>query len=114
MRTIMSKRQRQETVWNWKMIWLFRNNIEEHILSAILFAKERGVQICSDDWGSLADECLCPLGCVIYINGKKVSDNAEDNTKLAAKILGVSEDWTNSFISGFDLIDGQYALLQEG
>ena len=92
----------------------FRNQLEEHILSAVLFANERGIEICDADWGGLDEGCLCPLGCIIYMNGKKVFDNEEENAKLAATILGVSEDWINSFIAGFDLIDGRYAILQEG
>lgn len=82
------------------------NNLKDKIVSYIKRAQEDfGITLVTEDWGSKPTKCACPLGCVLLVNNIDVTDDAEQNGYEAADLLGVSENWIESFIYGFDADD---------
>ena len=83
------------------------NNIKTRILEGINYAKEKlGFTLVHSSWGDKNNSCACALGCVLVHNDRHLdSDLVEDNEHEAAKTLGVSSVWVESFVSGFDAGD---------
>ena len=83
-----------------------KKNVKQTILDSIQYVREElGFTLISEDWGSLEHKCACALGCVL------VKDDPKDEARLgsaslacakAANLLGVDENWVDSFIEGFD------------
>ena len=78
------------------------SNIKNKIVEGIQAAKEQGITLVTEDWGSKKTKCACALGCVLLANNHGLSDDAEQNATEAAELLGVSESWIDNFIRGFD------------
>lgn len=72
------------------------NKIEE----GILFGKEQGVFLVSENWGSKQENCACALGCLLMKN--EISLDEETNEEEACTLLEVDNAWITAFISGFD------------
>lgn len=72
---------------------------KEKILADIAAAKEKGYTLVQEEWGSNMQQCACALGCVNLANGV---DPDEEEQGGAAAVLGVDQNWINSFIDGFD------------
>lgn len=87
------------------------NNIKTRILEGINYAKEKlGFTLVHSAWGDKDKRCACALGCVLIHNDRHLdSDLVEDNEQEAARTLGVSHVWVESFVSGFD--DGDKSSL---
>jgi hypothetical protein len=78
-------------------------HLREKIVNGINYAKEKlGFTLVYEDWGSKQGRCACALGCMLLANDSSLTNDPEDNAVEAAQLLGVSEEWVNSFISGFD------------
>lgn len=76
---------------------------KEKILDSVNRAREQGITLIADNWGSSERKCACPLGCLLLTsNENTLTSDAEDNAVDAAEILGVSEGWVAGFIYGFD------------
>lgn len=78
--------------------------IKQKILDSIKYVTEElKYTLVSDEWGLPAQKCACALGCVI---AKDNEDNLGQtdviNYTKAKELLGVEEDWLDSFIEGFD------------
>lgn len=78
------------------------NELRDKIISNIKSAQEKGITLVTDSWGSKNTKCACPLGCVLIANEQIISNDEEDNAETVAELLDVSEEWVDSFISGFD------------
>lgn len=83
------------------------DNIKQTIIDSIKWTTENlGFTLIKEDWGTANRKCTCAMGCVLLKNDPKdlviIEDEKKDNTVKAAEILGVDEDWINSFIEGFD------------
>lgn len=81
-------------------------NIKQKIVDCIKDATENlGYKLVEGKWGNNDNKCACALGCVLAtsnVNSGFISDDPEDNKEYAAKILNVSSEWVECFISGFD------------
>lgn len=82
------------------------NDIKQTIIDSINWTRENlGFTLIKEDWGSANRKCTCAMGCVLLKNDPKDLvriEDERDNAIMAAEILGVEEDWINSFIEGFD------------
>lgn len=82
------------------------DNIKQTIIDSIKWTTENlGFTLIKEDWGTANRKCTCAMGCVLLKNDPKdlvIIEDEKDNTVKAAEILGVDEDWINSFIEGFD------------
>ena len=75
--------------------------LEEKISESIEYAKkELGFVLVSEDWGNKSGKCACALGCVLIKNNVALDSNT--NEEVAAKLLGVDNEWVQAFIAGFD------------
>lgn len=72
--------------------------IKKKILDSISKAESKGYTLITDDWGSGKEKCACPISCVLVANDQPISIQLDD----AARILGVSQNWIQSFADGFD------------
>jgi hypothetical protein len=78
-------------------------DIKKKILDAIAQVRVKGYTLVCEDWGDPLHECACPMAAVIHTNQPdKFMASPTENVVTAAKILGVSEDWVDSFIEGYD------------
>jgi|SRR5579885_381843 len=76
------------------------SQIKDTILKNIEIAtKEKGYTLTKGVWGSNPHKCACALGCVLIANDK---DPAITPFKQLEEILGVSPEWSNEFVKGFD------------
>lgn len=75
--------------------------ILEKIQAGIETAKSRGYELVCEDWGDDNQKCACPLGCLIVANDAELGKPTENFNK-AAELLGLNEQWIDSFIAGFD------------
>lgn len=79
------------------------NELKDKIVSYIKRAqKDFNITLVSEEWGDSPTKCACALGCVLLGNDYYLSGDNEINAEIAAEILGVSEEWTENFIYGFD------------
>jgi len=80
-------------------------SIKEKLVESISKGKQDGWTLIHGDWGNKEQKCACALGCLLVTNDHGICDDPEQNAVEAAHVLGVSETWINSFISGFDGTD---------
>lgn len=79
------------------------NEIKTKIANAIRYAKgQLGFQLVAEDWGSTKGKCACALGCLLVQNNCDIPEDGDKASEKAAEILGVSREWVNDFITGFD------------
>ena len=80
--------------------------IKAKILENIRYAQEKmGYTLISDDWGNSEERCADAIACVIRVNDPDdsvVIDGTPEDVEAAATILGVSVDWVESFLDGYD------------
>lgn len=82
-------------------------DIKKKILESIAYVrKDMGWTLVSEDWGSAKHKCACALACVL------LQDKPEDTVRVesgreaylaVAELLGVTEQWVDGFIEGFDV-----------
>jgi hypothetical protein len=81
-------------------------DIKQTILDSIKWTTETlGFTLVSEDWGNATHQCTCAMGCVLLKNDPKdvvLIEEERENSKKAAELLGVTEEWIDSFIDGFD------------
>ena len=75
--------------------------IQEKIRAGIEKAKSLGYELICEDWGDDNQKCACPLGCLIVANDVKIG-KPNENFNKAAELLGLDQEWVNSFIAGYD------------
>jgi hypothetical protein len=78
--------------------------IKNKIVDGIKYATEKvGFKLIEGEWGSKEEMCGCALSCMLIANDHGIAmDDAEQNEVEAAHVLGVSTEWVENFISGFD------------
>jgi hypothetical protein len=83
---------------------LHKENKMKHIINkieeGILFGKEKGVFLVSENWGNEKQNCACALGCLLLKN--EIALDEETNEEEACTLLEVDNAWITAFISGFD------------
>lgn len=75
-------------------------HVIDKIEEGILFGKEQGVFLVSENWGSKRENCACALGCLLLKN--EIELDEETNEEEACALLEVDNFWITAFISGFD------------
>lgn len=75
-------------------------HVIDKIEEGILFGKEQGVFLVSENWGSKRENCACALGCLLLKN--EIELDEETNEEEACTLLEVDNAWITAFISGFD------------
>lgn len=83
------------------------DHIKDIITNAIKYTTNaENFTLVYGSFGSMIEKYADALGCVLIQNGKEIDEfDADLNTKTIMDILGVDEEWVNSFICGFDAFD---------
>jgi hypothetical protein len=76
------------------------NQTIKKIEEGIVFAKEKGYFLVSENWGDDKRKCACALGCLLVKNN--ITLDEEYNDTNAMNLLDVNDRWLTAFISGFD------------
>ncbi len=76
--------------------------IKKQIVKGIEEARQAGITLVCNDWGDKQNKCACALGCLLLEKDILVSGDSDQNKERAAHLLGVSQEWVESFYYGFD------------
>lgn len=84
--------------------------IKDIIMNSVYYAiHKKDYILLTQSWGNDLEKCACPLGCVLVkhnislrTDAPVLSSTPNYNKIEIMKILGVSLDWIDSFIIGFD------------
>ena len=78
---------------------------KQQIIDSIDYVTSQlGWHLVSEDWVNVKHKCACAIGCVLVKNHSQDIDivNMDNPSVEAAKLLGVTTAWINSFTDGFD------------
>lgn len=76
------------------------NQTIKKIEEGIVFAKEKGYFLVSENWGDDKRKCACALGCLLVKNNVRLDEEYNDTN--AMNLLDVNDRWLSAFIAGFD------------